>query len=395
MKMRRAINFAVFMSLLLAGISIFLYINIMQRYFTNNFKERVKEMDAIQIMINHGFNCFRLRLFVNPRQYDEWGGFTGNNLSYTIALAKRIKSFGAKLIIDFHYSDTWADPGHQSKPEIWSALSFEDLVKAVYNYTKECISAMRLEGVLPDMVQPGNEITGGMLWPDGKLYGVGDPEEQWKKFTRLLTSAIQGVKDAAEGGDIKIIIHTNTGGRWEATKWFFENLEKRGVPYDIIGLSYYPWWHGSLEDLRRTLVNAASYFNKSILIVETAYPYRELDMKHLEEANPAYMVWPQTVEGQKQFLIDLLETVAETPNGHGLGVLWWFPESIPVRGLAVWNSGATALFDQNGVVLPTMDAFREFHEKYGIKGFLTGGDISSLAEIERLGGVFREVVEDD
>jgi len=379
--------------LLILSVSfIYFYINGVQKFET--MKKGAVEMDAIQIMVRHGFNCFRLRLFVNPLPRDEWGGFTGNNLSYTIELAKRIKATGAKLLLDFHYSDTWSDPGHQTKPEAWKDLDFEALVKKVYNYTRECIAIMKQEGVLPDMVQPGNEITGGMLWPDGKLYGVGEPEEQWEKFTRLLKAAIQGVKDGAESEDVKIVIHIHAGGSWETTKWFFDNIEKHEVPYDIIGLSYYPWWQGSLDDLGENLNNTAMRFEKDILIVETAYPYRPLDFKWLKGANPAYMVWPSTPEGQKQFLTELLQTVSETPNGHGLGVLWWFPESIPVEGLTVWNGGATALFDQAGRVLPAMNAFKEFHEKQGEREFLTGGDISALAEIERLGGVFRDFEKD-
>ncbi|MEM2561379.1 MAG: glycosyl hydrolase 53 family protein [Candidatus Bathyarchaeia archaeon] len=351
-------------------------------------------MDAIQIMIKHGFNCFRLRLFVNPSPRDEWGGFTGNTLEYTINLAKRIKSSGAKLILDLHYSDTWSDPGKQSKPRAWENLDFEDLIKTVYEYSRDVIAAMKNEGVLPDIVQPGNEITGGMLWPDGKIYGAGDPEEQWKKFTQILKAAIQGIKDGAEDKDIKIMIHIHSGGSWETTKWFFENIERHHVEYNIIGLSYYPWWQGTLNDLRRNLNNTALYFDKDILVVETAYPYRPLNFQYLRDANPEYMEWPQTPEGQRQFLADLLKVVSETPNGHGLGVLWWFPESVPVNNLTVWNAGATALFDQNGRILPAIDAFKEFHERHRLQNFLTGGDISALAEIERLGAIFYDLEDD-
>lgn len=351
-------------------------------------------MNAIQIMVKHGFNCFRLRLFVNPSPRDEWGGFTGNTLEYTINLAKRIKSVGAKLILGFHYSDTWADLEKQSKPRAWENLTFENLIRTVYEYSRDVIATMKSEGVLPDIVQPGNEITGGMLWPDGKIYGVGDLEEQWRKFTQILKAAIQGIRDGAGGEDIKIMIHIHAGGSWETTKWFFENIERHGVEYDIIGLSYYPWWQGTLNDLRRNLNNTALYFDKDILVVETAYPYRPLDFQYLRYANPNYMEWPQTPEGQRQFLTDLLKVVSETPNGHGLGVLWWFPESVPVSNLTVWNAGATALFDQSGCVLPAIDAFKEFHERYGLQNFLTGGDVSALAEIERLGATFYDLEDD-
>ena len=348
------------------------------------------KMDAVRIMVRHGFSCFRLRLFVNPLLRDDWGGFTGNNLSYTIALAKRIRATGAKLLLNFHYSDTWADPGHQTKPEAWEDLDFDALVERVYEYTRECIATMKLEGVLPDMVQVGNEIAGGMLWPDGKLYGVGEPEERWEKFTRLLKAAVQGVEDAAEGENVQIALHVECGGNWEQTQWFFENIEKRGVPYDVIALSYCPWWHGSTDDLRENLHNTAMRFAKDILIVETAYPYRALDVSKMEGAHSTHMRWPMTPEGQKSFLTEIVQTVRETPNGHGLGVLWWYPEAIPVQGLSIWNDGATALFDQNGNVLPAMDVFKLLHEEQDTREFITGGDISALAGIEDAGGVFRD-----
>jgi len=345
--------------------------------------ERVtSDMDAIRIMVKHGSNCFRLRLFVNPPHTD----VVVNDLSYTIALAKRIKAAGARLLLDLHYSDTWADPAHQLKPEAWSDLDFDALVERVYEYTRMCIATMKQEGVLPDMVQPGNEITWGMLWPDGKLYGVGEPEEQWWKFARLLKAAIRGIKDAA-GDAVQIVLHVHCGGDWRQTQWFFENVEKLGVQYDIIGLSYYPWWHGTVDDLRDNLRRTAERFSKDIFVVETAYPYRHLDVREMEGANQANMRWPMTPEGQRSFLVELIHVVQETPGGHGLGVLWWYPEAIPVEGLVVWNDGATALFDRDGKALPAMDAFLEVA---GAKKFLVGGDVSALAKIEAMGGVFRD-----
>lgn len=348
--------------------------------------ERVRfNMDAIQIMVKNGFNCFRLRLFVNPPHTD----IVVNDLYYTIELAKRVKATGMKLLLDFHYSDTWADPGHQSKPEAWSDLKFEALVERVYDYTRGCIFAMKREGVLPDMVQPGNEITGGMLWPDGKLYGSGDPEEQWRKFAQLLKAAIRGVRDVA-GDSVKIVLHVDCGGDWRRTQWFFENVERLEVHYDIIGISYYPWWHGTIDDLRENLRKTAERFGRDIFVVETAYPYCYIDFSEIEGANQMNMQWPMTHEGQKSFLVELIQTVQETPGGHGLGVLWWYPEAIPVEGLSVWNGGATALFDQYGKVLPAMNVFKNISGNVSAKEFLVGGDISALAKIEAMGGVFRE-----
>ncbi|MCX8180051.1 MAG: arabinogalactan endo-1,4-beta-galactosidase [Thermofilaceae archaeon] len=186
-------------------------------------------MDAIRILVNNGANCFRLRLFVNPKQRDEWGGFTGNNLEYTIKLAKRVKEVNALLVLDPHYSDTWADPGKQYTPEAWRSLNFDQLVEKVYEYTRDTVTAFHDEGVLPDMVQIGNEITCGILWPVGKVCDVENPEQQWVNFTTLLKAGIRGLRDAPGGSYVKVILHIHSGGSWETTRWFFSNIERHGV----------------------------------------------------------------------------------------------------------------------------------------------------------------------
>jgi arabinogalactan endo-1,4-beta-galactosidase len=272
------------------------------------FRDRNEPGDAIRIMSKYGCNCFRLLLFVNPTNKN----VVVNDLSYTIALAKRIKAAGAKLLLNFHYSDTWADPGRQSKPKAWEGLDFKSLEKKVYEYTRDCILQFKKAGVLPDMVQPGNEIAPGILWPDGKLYGVGDPEKQWDKFARLLESSVQGVKDASSGENIRIVLHIHSGGDRSKTKWFFEHIEKRNVPYDIIGLSYYPWWHGSMEDLRGNLYKTAANFDKDIFVVETAYPHRPVRVSKGEKDKN--MRWPMTPTGQESFLRELIHTVREVPR---------------------------------------------------------------------------------
>jgi len=281
-----------------------------------------------------------------------------NDLPYTIALARRIRASGARLFLNFHYSDTWADPGHQTRPRAWSGLSFPDLEKRVEEYTRDAVARLREAGVPPDLVQPGNEITPGMIWPDGKLHGAGEPEEHWKKFTRLLKAGIRGVREGLAGArPARIVIHIDRGGSWGATRYFFENIEKHGVPYDIIGLSFYPWWHGKMEDARNCVTRAAETFKKDVFIVETAYPHRPLRLN--PRNHPENMQYPATALGQKQFLGELVDLVRKVPGGRGLGVLWWYPESIPVKGLHIWNGGATALFDGEGRPLPAMDVFRE------------------------------------
>ncbi|MCS7104753.1 MAG: arabinogalactan endo-1,4-beta-galactosidase [Thermofilaceae archaeon] len=341
--------------------------------------------DALAIMKSYEANCFRLRLFVNPKQRDEWGGFTGNNLEYTIKLAKRIKGIGAKLILDLHYSDTWADLQRQDIPVAWRGLSYEQLVEKVYEYTRSVMVRMREEGVLPDMVQIGNEITCGILWPVGKVCDVENSEEQWKRFTTLLKAAVKGVREGVGNTTVKIILHIHGEG-FEVTRWFFSYIERHGVEYDVIGLSYYPWWHGSLSNLRVNIQNTVMVFGKEVLIVETAYPYYYVDLSQIAWAETEYVVWDFTPEGQRSFLMDLAK-VANVPGC--IGLLWWYPEAMPVGDLNVWLGGAAALFDLKGKPLPALKAFREIRELVG-SSFLLGGDVSSLAEIERLGGVYSD-----
>lgn len=337
--------------------------------------------DAIAVMVGYGANCFRLRLFVNPKPRDEWGGFTGNNLEYTLSLAKRVKALGAKLVLDLHYSDTWADPQRQEKPAAWANLSFGELVDEVYSYTRSVVSRFVEEGVAPDYVQVGNEITCGMLWPDGKVCDVENPEEQWGKLAALLKAAVKGVRDGSGGWPVKVVVHLHTGGDWGATRWFLEKLEEHGVEYDVVGLSYYPWWQGSLEGLRENIEGIVRTFEKEVVVVETAYPWRSTRVEELPWAKPEHMVWSSTPYGQREFLEALVETVKAA---GGSGVLWWEPAAVPVTGLTLWLNGSTALFDAGGHPLPALKSFKSLRERVG-PDFLLGGDISSLGELERLG----------
>jgi arabinogalactan endo-1,4-beta-galactosidase len=329
--------------------------------FGGVFRLDGRPADAVEIMAGFGCNCFRLRLFVDPPHKN----LVVNDLAYTLALAKRIKRAGAALLLDFHYSDTWADPGHQTKPAAWTRLDFDGLVGRVQTYTRDVIAAFRRKGVLPEYVQVGNEVTPGMLWPDGKLYGVGDPREQWRKFAALLDAGVRGVREGAgPGGRVRIVIHTDTGGRWARTRHFFENLQRHRVPYDVIGLSFYPWWHGSAADLRKTVSNAARTFKKDVWVVETGYPWFEPTEGKYRSRNLTY---PATPEGQREFLTEVLKIVSEAPGGRGLGVLWWYPESTPVKGLHVWCGGRNALFDSKGNALPALEAFRKVDRGEGAR----------------------------
>ena len=302
------------------------------------FKENGIPKPALDILKDHGYNWIRLRLFHTPSELP-------NDLSYTIAEAKDAKKLGFKFLLDFHYADSWADPSKQPIPKAWQGKSHAELVTAVFSYTRDMIGAFRDAGVLPDMIQIGNEVTNGMLWPDGKL------PEHWSNFAELVYAGVNGV-DAGRGNARrpKIMIHIERPCDAQATKAFFDKLNSYDVPYDIIGQSYYPWWHGSLNDLRHNLAFMANEYHKDIIVVETAYNWEPGN--YLGKPAP----FPESPDGQRAFLDELNQVVLATPNGHGKGVFWWEPA---VRG----NLAIRGFFDQQGNVLPVVTVFDQFTRK--------------------------------
>jgi arabinogalactan endo-1,4-beta-galactosidase len=287
------------------------------------YQEHGKTSDELTILERHGWNAFRLRVFVSPvREAPD------NSLEHTVPLAKRIKASGALFLLDIHYSDTWADPGHQETPVAWRGLSFDSLERQVETYSYNTIKALKDAGAMPDWVQVGNEVTRGMLWPLGevRIPGPGhtpppqsyDSVIQWYHLTGLLQAGIRGVRAAAGDTPPRIAIHIDRGGDWATTEWFFDHLDGAHVAYDIIAQSFYPpWRHGTLENLWRNMQECARRYDKPFLVVETGY-----QQSHMPD-NPD-MLWPVTPQGRLQFIVDLVNTVRAAPNG--LGVMYWAPE---------------------------------------------------------------------
>ena len=296
------------------------------------FKDDGQAKPGLEIFKDHGYNWIRLRLFHSPDQLP-------NNLEYTTALAKQAKQMGYKFLLDFHYSDTWADPKKQFTPKAWKDKSHEELVTAVYEYSRDSVAALRKAGAMPDMVEVGNEIIHGMMWPDGRL------PKNWDNFADLLKAGIRGAQAGAEAGPRPLImIHIDRGGDWDGTKYFFDNCNQRGVNYDVIGQSYYPWWHGTLLDLRNNLYNTAKVYDKDIIVVEVAYNWRPAEYRQ----HPA--PYPESPDGQRQFLEEVNRAVLDTPNNHGKGVFWWEPAvSGPLR--------SRGFFDAEGNALPVIEVF--------------------------------------
>ncbi|HEV2455199.1 MAG TPA: glycosyl hydrolase 53 family protein [Verrucomicrobiae bacterium] len=317
-------------------------------YFETNgivYKDHGRPGDAIMILKNHGINCVRLRLFTStPRQARNDPYDYINNLAYTVPLAVRVKEAGLRLMIDFHYSDTWADPGHQATPAEWKMLAFPQLIERLRDYNSNCIAAFSSAGAMPDYVQVGNEITGGMLWPLGRLSGS-DPENQWARFTQLMKSAIQGIKDAAGSQMPKIVVHIDRGGDWNTTKWFFDNLNRHDVPYDIIGESYYPFYHGPPANLIACITNTVQRYGRPVIIAET-------DLPRIYSTNIFNL--PASTDGQVQFVSMLGRVMKSAPNNLGAGIFWWGAEyEWPNANEA--GVGTRSMFDENGNVLPVAD----------------------------------------
>ena len=268
------------------------------------YKVKGAAQDPLKIFKSHGVNFVRLRLFVHPSGADG----QVNDLPYTLKLAKRVKKAGLKLLLDFHYSDGWCDPQNQATPARWKGFSASELAEKIHGYTADVIRQFGKAGCMPDLVQTGNEITNGMLWPTG----VVTSDAHWDTFAGLLKSAIQGARDG--GYHDRIMIHIDRGGDWGYCRMFYENLDKRHVPYDIIGLSYYPFWQGTLANLKENMNNIATHFHKDVMVAETGDEWRGGDGKS---------GLPATPDAQLAFLNSVFDAVRAVPDGHGIGVFYW------------------------------------------------------------------------
>ena len=280
------------------------------------FSDNGVEKDAVQILKEHGLNYIRLRLFVNPEEdsgYSPKKGFC--DLNHTIAMAKRIRATGMKLLLDFHYSDTWADPQKQFKPSAWKGQNFDQLRQTVFNYSRDVIQSLKNAGVTPGIVQIGNEINHGIVWPEGHINNL-------DSLAQLVYAGIQGVK--AVDVSITIMLHIALGGQNDESRFFLDNMIMRGVPFDVIGLSYYPRWHNTLEDLRYNLNDLAKRYEKDLIVVEYSQLKREVN-----------------------------ELSFDVYGNHGKGTAIWEP-------LNTWES----FFDRQGKSTELLKIYDELNKKF-------------------------------
>ena len=293
-------------------------------YYRDINNQRIN--DVITWVKEQGWNAARVRLFVNPENAsrEQMGQGVIQNLDTVKVLGKRIKAAGMKFMLDFHYSDSWADPAMQYTPAEWVGLNDEELEIKVYEYTRDCLRALKAADATPDYIQTGNEISYGMLWgPEGssqlKQCFTNSPEANWQRFISLLKAAGRACRE--ECPNAKIILHTERVPRINTLVFFYDKMKSNGVDYDIIGLSYYPYYHGLLLQLTQainTLTNR--YQDKEVMIVETGYSY-----KYPIGTQDCSSTWPITYEGQRQFTADLVTLLKSYDKVTGL--FWWFPEA--------------------------------------------------------------------
>ena len=283
--------------------------------------------DALQLLKDRGMNTVRLRVFVNPSDDPRSGHCSKEE---TVAFALRAQKMGFRIMIDFHYSDSWADPGKQNKPAAWKDLPFNQLAQALYDHTFDVMTALQKANVKTEWVQIGNEIPGGMLWPDGST-------SNWKQLGILLNKGYDAVK--AVDQSIKVIVHLDEGDNIEKYRTFYDNATAQNVRYDVIGLSYYPFWvkkdyTETIANLEFNLNDLVKRYNKEVMVVEVGGEYDK-------------------VENTKALLEATIKAVRNVPNQKGLGVLYWEPQ-----GEKSWSGYQLNAWLSDGKPSPALDAFK-------------------------------------
>ncbi len=346
------------------------------KYYDNG-----EERDLLAIMKSYDVDTIRIRLWNDPwSETGESYGAGENDLKTSLEIAKRVTAAGFGVLLIFHYSDFWADPGKQIKPKAWADYGVKELEQAVYDYTLESMRTFLDAGVNITMVQVGNELSNGLLWPEGKV-------PNYDNIATFVNAGIRAVRKADAA--IPVMIHLDNGGNNALYREWFDNFTKRGEDFEIIGLSYYPFWHGSLQMLNDNMNDIAERYGKDLVIAEVSMGYTMEDYKNYEKLSdeerkgyatrPALVEkieYPMTKQGQYDFMEDFLNRISHIKGGKGKGFFYWEPAWIPVPGSG-WATPASlkymndpgpcgnewanqALFDYDGNALPTLSLIRDF-----------------------------------
>nr|MCR5507329.1 glycosyl hydrolase 53 family protein [Lachnospiraceae bacterium] len=309
----------------------------------------MKEKDAFELLKDNGVNSVRLRLWHDPSQYPESGGYC--DLKHTLEMAERIRDNGLHFMLDFHYSDYWADPGKQRKPEAWADLSGDLLIKAVYDYTHNVLTELSRIDALPDIVQIGNEIRSGMLFPDGAV-------PDYTTLALLVNAGIRAVRDISE--DIKVMIHLDQGGRFYSLKEWFDSMFAAGMlNIDAIGISFYSFWHGTFADLKESMTLLIDRYDLPVYVVETAHPWRHCEHEHVSKDMMSAAGLPAGIEEQKKSLEIVMQIAAEAAGDKDTGVYYWEPLCITGHGFGSWDENM-GMLGTGGEALKSFEAFKEF-----------------------------------
>lgn len=325
------------------------------------------EQDGLTILKNHGVNWIRVRIWNNPYVVGQEGVGGGNtDEAKAIEMAKRAKALGMKVLVDFHYSDFWVDPGQQKKPDAWKNDSGDKLVDDVYAYTAKVMQDFNAQGVTPDMVQVGNELNNGMLWPEAQL--TENNPNGYKFLAKLLNAGLQAVHDNDKDNKVKTMIHL-AGVDVNLYHTFFDNLivKNKVNDFDIIGMSFYPFWHGTMDDLKNTMNDVSAKYNKDVIAVETAFGYTledaDFEKNNFGTNEEKVGGYKATVQGQATGLRDVMATVASVNDNRGLGIFYWAPDWV-INEKVGWKSNGggngwdnLTLFDTKGNALESMDTF--------------------------------------
>ncbi len=340
-----------------------------------------QEASLLSILKKYGTDSLRLRLWHNP--YTEDGKAYGagtNDFPKLVEMAKEGKELGMGFLLDLHYSDFWTDPGKQITPKAWQGLTVEQLEKEVYEYTKKVLLDLKEQDLVPEMVQVGNEVTNGLLWPLGQW-------DNCDNIARFISAGIRAVRECAPG--VPVMLHLDCGGNNERCREWFDAYMQRGEDFEVIGLSYYPFWHGTVEDLTNNMNDLVARYQKDLVVAEISTGFTLEDYKDYEKlpdeerkgmaAKPHLaqaVAFPMTKEGQAAFMQEVMEQIAKLPDGRGKGFYYWEPAWIPVPGCGWANEYSLpyindpgpggnewanqALFDYDGHALPSLKTIRDF-----------------------------------
>ncbi len=289
------------------------------------YNEEGAEQDIFQTLAQNGVNYIRVRVWNDP--YDEngsgYGG--GNNDTKTAAeIGARAAKYGMKLCVDYHYSDFWADPNKQQCPKAWEGMAIEDKSEALYQFTKESLSEIIDAGAVIGIVQIGNETNNGM-----------SGETDWTKRRQLMQAGSRAIRETAQktGQDMQIAVHFTDVSDKKGTLAIAQKLMDKEIDYDIFAVSYYPFWHGSLENLTDVLREISGEYGKKVLVAETSYPYTDGDGDGSANSIGGTDVTPEyavSAQGQTNEIRDVCAAVADVGEA-GLGVFYWEPAWIPVN----------------------------------------------------------------